>query len=504
MTATTQIQSALSRWGIKGTTLAIGVGFVLGAMVLLRYLGDFLIEPDYLTLMLVALFFCGLLALAAGYGRDRVQRSRWIILILWWGLLVSQEVFNYHSDVTSVSASDFAPEAFTEVILWVIVSCGVVVTLLKFPHYLRGMFEGDYKWVTWLTLYSIVSCAYAPSVAFSLAWAFKLALVVLVVHLCSQEMSKVAGIRAFLNTVLWALVLLILLPTVRSIFEPDPLAGSTRGALEFRFLHEAPTEISALSGLLLVLCLTLYSAKRQRFLIAIAAVSFVLMIIAGGKTGIVAGFVSGILFYAMQKRVKAALGFTAVIALGITLALLFTPLGQYAANYMKLDEIASLTGRTEIWASSWPLILNKPIFGHGFYSSRFRTLIYSGESFSAIHLHNSFLETVYNNGLVGLGLLMMVLFVIVRNLWRTIHAGASKQVRYLAIGCMAAFVNLFINGMFNANFGGRPFAPYMIMIGLVVVSSHLWRIAQEEAVRQPAFSTSRQLLKETRQNAYTS
>ncbi|MFY9741558.1 MAG: hypothetical protein WAK21_06115, partial [Candidatus Sulfotelmatobacter sp.] len=76
MTAATQIQSALSRWGIKGTTLAIGVGFVLGAMVLLRYLGDFLIEPDYLTLMLVALFFCGLLALAAGYGRDRVQRSR--------------------------------------------------------------------------------------------------------------------------------------------------------------------------------------------------------------------------------------------------------------------------------------------------------------------------------------------------------------------------------------------------------------------------------------------
>jgi O-antigen ligase len=491
MTATTQIQSALSRRRINGTALAICVTFALGAMVLLRFVGDFLIEPDYMTLMLVAFFFCGLLVLAAGYSRDRVERNRWIILILWWGLLVSQEVFNYHSDVTSVSASDFAPEAFTEVILWVIVSCGVLVTLFKSPHSLRGMFEGDYKWVTWLTLYSIVSCFYAPSVAFSLAWAFKLGLVVLVVHLCSREMSEVAGIRAFLSTVLWGLVLLVALPTVRSIFEPDPLAGATRGALEFRFLHEAPTEISALSGLLLILCLTLYPAKRQKYLVAIAFVSFILMIIAGGKTGIVAGFVSGILFYAMQRRVKAALIFTAVISGGIALAILFTPLGQYAANYMKLGEAASLTGRTEIWTSSWPLILNKPIFGHGFYSSRFRTLMYSGESFSAIHLHNSFLETVYNNGALGLGLLLMMLFVIVRNLWRTTSSGASSQVRYLAIGCMAAFVNLFINGMFNANFGGRPFAPYMIMIGLVVVSSQLWRIAQEQSARQPAFSTPR-------------
>ncbi len=491
MTATTQIQSALSRRGIKATTLAIGVSFVLAAMVLLRFAGDFLIEPDYMTLMLVALFFCGVLAFAAGYSRDRVQRNRWIILILWWGLLVSQEVFNYHSDVTSVSASDFAPEAFTEIILWVIVSCGVFVTLLKSPQYLRGMFEGDYKWVTWLALYSIVSCAYAPSVAFSLAWAFKLGLVVLVVHLCSREMSEVAGIRAFLAAILWGLVLLVLLPTVRSIFEPDPLAGSTQGALEFRFLHEAPTEISALAGLLLILCLTLYPAKKQKYLIAIAAVSFVLMIIAGGKTGIGAGFLSGILFYALQRRVKAALGFTAVITLGIMLAILFTPLGQYAANYMKLGEAASLTGRTEIWTSSWPLILNSPILGHGFYSSRFRTLMYSGESFSAIHLHNSFLETAYNNGVLGLGLLLMMLFVIVRNLWRTARGSASNEVRYLAIGCLAAFVNLFINGMFNANFGGRPFAPYMIMIGMVVVSSQLWRIAQMQSARQLALSTVR-------------
>jgi hypothetical protein len=83
---------------------------------------------------------------------------------------------------------------------------------------------------------------------------------------------------------------------------------------------------------------------------------------------------------------------------------------------------------------------------------------------------------------------LMILFVIVRNLWRTMNISASKELHYLAIGCLAAFANLFINGMFNATFGGRPDASYMILIALVVISTQLYRLAQEESARQPVFS----------------
>jgi hypothetical protein len=94
-----------------------------------------------------------------------------------------------------------------------------------------------------------------------LAWAFKLALTVVLVHLCSREMSELSGIRTFLMVTVWALVFLTVVPTVRSILEPDPMAGLP-GELQQRF-HEGPTAISGLAGLLLILCLTLYSVRSQ-------------------------------------------------------------------------------------------------------------------------------------------------------------------------------------------------------------------------------------------------
>src|SRR5579885_1184972 len=491
LSATTQFESPAARWRTSGLAALLLLAVAFATYVLFDLAGGFLIEPDSFTIMVVSMFFFGLLTLAAGYGRDRAQRTKWIVLITWCALLVSQEVFNYRSNVTTVSDSEFATEAYGEAILWIILCAGVIATVFKYPHFLKGLFEGDNKWMTWLTLLSVASCAMAPSPLFSLAWAFKLVLAVIIVHLCSYEMSELNGIRCFLNVTLWGVLLLVLLPTVRSILEPDPVAGANpTGGLELRFLHETPTEISALAGLLLILCLTLYIPKQRRYPLWIAGVSFVLMIIAGGKTGIVAGFMSGILFYAMQKRVKAAIGFTALVTVGIGFALVFTPLGEYAAQYIKLDQLTSFTGRTGIWAFAWPLILAKPIIGHGFYSSRFISMIYPGMPIAAIHLHNSVLETAYNNGAIGLFLMTMVLVVIARNLWKTIHSNASKQLRYLAIGCLAAYVNLFVNGMFNANFGSRPFAPYMILIALVAVSTQLLRISRVESERQLAISAA--------------
>jgi O-antigen ligase len=93
-------------------------------------------------------------------------------------------------------------------------------------------------------------------------------------------------------------------------------------------------------------------------------------------------------------------------------------------------------------------------------------------------MHNSLIEAMYNNGLIGLSLILMVQFVIVRNLWRTIRIAASPELRYMAVGCLAAFVNLFINGMANATFGGRPDGPYMMLIALVAISIHLLQLSK--------------------------
>ena len=456
------------------STIAALAGVASGTMALLATTSKFVADSNTATVVLCALVFFGLLVFAAAYGRATSQPAKWLIFVVWWGLLVSEEVFSYRSDIAS--GAGFASQAYDQAVLWFVALLGLLIIVLKYPQSLRGLFQGDYKWVSWITLVSGLSCAYAPNPTFSLAWAFKLILVVLVVHICSQQISGMDDLRDFLNVTVCGFVVLVLAPTLRSIFEADPLGEYGSGALEQRF-REAPTAISGIAGLLAILCLMLYSPGRRRWPLWVGAVALIIMVAAGGKTGIIAGIFAGILFYGLQKRFKAVVIFTGVAAVMLALALKFTPLADYMANYSQLEVGSSFTGRTDLWEFVTPFILQKPIIGYGFNASRFIAVAHPDTPFASTHMHNSLIEAMYNNGIIGLSLILMMQFVIVRNLWRTIRNAASPELRYLGVGCLAAFINLFINGMFNATFGGRPDAPYMMLIGLVVISIRLRQLS---------------------------
>jgi O-antigen ligase len=467
----------------RATTVAVLATVAFGTLFALTTASEFLADANTTTVILAALIFFALMVFAAAYGRASSQPAKWLVFVVWWGLLVSEEVFSYRSDIAG--GGSFATGAYDQAVLWIVALLGLLIILLKYPQSLTGLFHGDYKWVTWITLVSIASCAYSPNPAFSFAWAFKLALVVLVVHICSQQISGMDDLRDFLKITVCGFFILVLAPTLRSIFEPDPLGTYGSGALEQRF-REAPTAISGIAGLLAILCLMLYSPGKRRWPLWIGGIALIIMVVAGGKTGIIAGIFAGILFYGLQKRFKAVLIFAAVAAIMLTLALKYTPLADYMANYSELQAGATLTGRTDLWSFVTPYILEKPIIGYGFNASRFVAVAHPDTPFASPHMHNSLIEALYNNGIIGLFLILMVQFVIVRNLWRTIGVAATPELRYLAVGCLAAFVNLFINGMFNATFGGRPDASYMTLIALVVVSMRLVQLSKPG----PAFAAS--------------
>jgi hypothetical protein len=470
MSSTSTQLAAPVKSRLRTTTIAVLAVVAFATLFLLTTATEFVADENTATVILAALIFFGLLVFAAAYGRASTRPAKWLIFVVWWGLLVSEEVFSYRSDIAG--GAGFAPQAYDQGILWIVALLGILIILLRYPDSLKGLFQGDYRWVSWITVVSILSCAYSPNPAFSLAWAFKLSLVVVVVHICFQEISGLEDLRDFLNITVCGFFILVLAPTLRSIFEKDPLGEYGSGALEQRF-REAPTEISAIAGLLAILCLMLYAPGRRRWPIWVGAVALIIMVVAGGKAGIIAGIVAGILFYALQGRFKAVLTFATVAGILIALALKFTPLADYMANYSQLGEGSSFTGRTDLWVFILPFIRAKPIIGYGFDASRFLAVVHPDTPFASSHTHNSLLEAMYNNGIIGLSLIVMIQFVIVRNLWRAIRAAATPEVRYLAVGCLAAFVNLFMNGMFNATYGGRPDASYMMLIGLVVVSIRL-------------------------------
>jgi hypothetical protein len=478
MEATTNQLAIARRPGFNWRTIGIVSALCVVTAFMLETVASELVSQEVITVIAVAAVFFLLLGISAARSRALAERPKWFIFIVWGLLLASEEIFSYINDATSTFESQFAFAAYAQAAVWMLAAVALLVFLLGNPGSLRGLFSGPYKWASLFSLVALLSVAYAPQVAFSLAWAFKLCLVVVVLQAISKQLLDLDDISAFMLATIAAYVFLVAAPSIRSMM-PDPTGTYGQNEFETR-MREGPTGLSAAAGTFALLALTVYTPGKKKALLILSIIGLAVMIIAGGKAAIVAGILSGMLFFALQKRAGATLGFIGGISVILCSALMFTPLSKYMAAYTSSGQVTSLTGRTELWAFVWPAIKQKIVQGHGYVSSRFVSVAMPGTPFQAGHMHNGFLEALYNNGLIGLVLIVMVHVVIVRNLWKTIRSDVSPQAQRLAIGSIAIYTNLLINGMFNATFSGRAGAPFMMLLALVIISA---RLVQE--VRPP-------------------
>ncbi len=449
--------------------------------IFLGMVADELVSAEMITVIAITAGFMLLLGYCAARSRALRERPKWFIFSVWSLLLASDQIFSYVDNASSSYESQFAFAAYAQAAIWLLAGIGFLVYLLGNPDSLRGLFSGQYKWGSWFSLIALLSVAYAPQVSFSLAWAFKLCLIVVILQAISKQLLSLDDVSAFLLASIVAFAFLVAAPSIRSLF-PDPTGQYGQNEFETR-LREGPTGLSAAAGTFALLALTAYRPeKKSKLLMVLAIAGMAVMIIAGGKAAIVAGILSGMLFFGLQKRIGATLGFIGGIAAIFWFALEFTPLSSYMEAYTSSGQVSSLTGRTELWAFVWPAIKQRIIQGHGYVSSRFVSVAMPGTPFQAGHMHNGFLEALYNNGLIGLFLIVMVHVVIVSNLWKTMRANVSPRVQRLAIGSMAIYTNLLINGMFNATFSGRAGAPFMMLLAMVVLSA---RLAKEVPAQAP-------------------
>jgi O-antigen ligase len=409
-----------------------------------------------------------------GWNSDPPGAPLRLVLVIWWTLLVSEQIFLRSQAVEESTESQFSSLAYGEGVFWVICFLALLLVSLKRPQYLRQMFRGPWKWVSLFAFLCLASAAYSPIPAYSLAWGFKLLLSALLLLMCSSAISDLQDLYAFFHATLCAVAFLCVMPVARAFGDPST-------AFEGGRLNEAaasPVGLSAMAGSLLLLLLTLNSLRRRGWLVVLGILTAGLMLLAGGKAGIVAGIVSCTLFFLLQRKFAAGFGIVAGISLiGIGI-LLFTPLSIYMRSYVESGELSTLTGRTELWAVGWSEILQAPILGHGHAAAKvLNATAWPGHP-EAQQLHNGFLEVLYNNGLPGLLLLLAMHVAIVGNLARVIRKAATREVHLLAVGSLALYLNILLNGLTNISFGGRATSMFMLFLALVMIADSLDRISQ--------------------------
>jgi O-antigen ligase len=193
----------------------------------------------------------------------------------------------------------------------------------------------------------------------------------------------------------------------------------------------------------------------------------------------------------MKKKIGSAVALLSGMAcLGIALFML-TPLGSYFDTYAEEGGAETLSGRTDLWDGALPLIRQHVILGHGYLTSRFAAQQMEGVHWEADHMHNAFLDVLYNNGLIGLGLVLILHAVIIRNLLHVIkYPGASRELYDVAAGSLALYLNLLISAFCNSTIGGRPSTLFMLFLALFVASESL-RTELTKSRSSPADQTAR-------------
>ncbi|MGB8802817.1 MAG: O-antigen ligase family protein [Candidatus Acidiferrales bacterium] len=423
----------------------------------------------------IALFSA--LSRARARGIDARRYFLMSVITLLWFVVISEQVFVHYGNTTaSASQGNFGVEAYQQVAAWGLAAVVLLIMTFTRPQYLRTIFSGSYKWVSFFAILAVASIPLSPSPKYSLAWAFKLVLTVLLLQACADSMEGDDDLVSFFYVFLAGFFGVIVLRLAHGLAGPEPLFQG--GRLN---KYASPPGLSTMAGIVVLLSLTLVSLRRRGWLLFMAGFGLLVMLLAGGKAGIVAGVVSTIMFFAMQKRVRYALGVLALFLIVGGVLLATTPLGKYFEDYGRSGEASTMTGRTGLWTAVWPAIMEKPIMGHGYVASRFLSFDLDTDlGWDPPHTHNSFLEPLYNNGIFGLLLVLIMNFIIIRNLLRVIRRPANRAAYYLGIGGFAIYIDLFICGMFNPTFGGEPDICFTMFLALLVASVKLREMTQSE------------------------
>lgn len=419
-----------------------------------------LVSDQAISIMAVGIGVFALLAVVAAVSGK--ERNRNLVFALWWILLSSEAFFSYMTE--DAEGGQVSSGAWSEVMVWVFIIFAFVLYSMKNPQYLHKLFSGSYKWVAAFGVVCFLSCAYAEQPFFSLGWIVKLFLAIALLAACNQEIKDTGDMRAFLRVCQLGFAFLVFIPLLRLIADPSTLATG-----RLFDVGTAPTMLAADAGILVLISLALSSPGRRGWPMLFAAFGMLVMILAAGKAGIVACVFSGLIFFIWQGKFKSAIWFLlGLLAAGGLLMVLSPGLAHYVTDYLGSGQGGTVTGRTDVWSAGWQLIKQRMLFGRGFMSSRFLAYKIS-VAWQPGHLHNGFLEVWYNNGLIGLFVMLMMHGTIIRNLILVMRRASLP----LAAGCFAIYLNILINGMVSRAFGSRPDATFTMLFALVFVSDRL-------------------------------
>jgi len=395
--------------------------------------------------------------------RDSVLLSA---LVIWVFLMVSEAIFIHNQSTNSAAKGNVGTTAVYQAVSWILSLCALALISCFRAAFLRRLFSGPLKWASIFAIVAVLSCPLSPQPSYSAALAFKLCVIVLTLSAMAEAIDREAGVHKLFVGLFWGTLIVVSMDVLTPFLGPGPVFMS-----DGRF--GAMIGLSGACGMLLVLSLLFLWLKKNPWYLVCAVYAIVVMMLAGTKGGMVASFVSLMMFFLLLKKPAQALAVSFAFTGIFILCVAFTPLGASLEKYTESGSASTLTGRTNLWSAAWPEIYSHPILGKGYRASRFLSAEVPGAFAEAGNMHNSFLEVLYNTGLAGLIPILVMNLLIVKNLSVIVIRPPTMQLRYYAAGAFALYIHLFVWGIVATTIGGAPDNRFMTFFAILLISVFL-------------------------------
>jgi O-antigen ligase len=363
--------------------------------------------------------------------------------------------------------------------LWAVAGGGVS-DLLRFPLNILGIY----------VIVTVISLLYAPSLAWSAYGVIKFLTVYVVIAVLSTVIKTEADLKRLIDFVLGAIFIVL------GVYWVDILNGTAvrqLGRYETSWIH--PNHVTLLAVTVMIVLtvrfLTSPQPRGQWRLITLACFAAATAMMASSKSALGAAAIAIVvvtLVILVKKPTGSMLARMVVLIMagfGVLYYFLVNNIGiaEHLAEYEQGSEGANLTGRVPVWHTAIDSTLATPfttIFGHGYLSTF--SIGLEGEYWVARQAHNSFIQTFFDMGIIGLAVVIILYASTWSRAWRSVAKYSLHDPRWVrSLEILAALTAQTIVSLTEDLMGGTMENISMIFLLTMFCVSKCLTIAPNDA-----------------------
>lgn len=315
--------------------------------------------------------------------------------------------------------------------------------LFMYAIALIGLFASfGLNWATWLVRYRLLLTCLVAGAAFSTAWSVDTGLTLeRSIHLIGTTLVALylgfsLPLHRLLKTTAMVMGLLIVASAIVAYAIPALGLVDYEGTMVWSGVLASKNTLGFWSAITLLLLISLsfwsISNPLKFTYLVFAAFAALCLYHTVSATSLLALITAGLVMIYLHVAFSLRLGLTSMIVLGVLVAGLVGVSFHFIDTAELIGRSGDLTGRGEVWAQTWQLILDRPLTGFGYGTIWYPTdetvwiqKQLTDFSWTVYHAHNGLLQIASE---IGLPLTGLALFMIAQQLVEIIYCQYQRQL----------------------------------------------------------------------------